>query len=59
MHERRFHGELSMLRSPGQVALLEVERVVKLCLAEFAARRVLYLMGIAGDSWRGWAVAGK
>jgi CheY-like chemotaxis protein len=41
MHERRFHGELSMLRSPGRIALLEVEGVVKLCLAEFAARSVL------------------
>jgi len=32
MHERRFQGDPSRLRSPERVARLEVERVVTLCL---------------------------
>ena len=31
-HERRFHGDADRLRSAERVGLLEVERVVKLCL---------------------------
>jgi ubiquinone/menaquinone biosynthesis C-methylase UbiE len=40
-HRRRFHGAPEMLRSPGRVELLEVPRVVSLCLAGIAARTVL------------------
>ena len=32
MHERRFEGDISKLRSPERVARLEVERVTDLCL---------------------------
>src|SRR5208283_1246144 len=41
MHERRFKGEVERLRSPQRVALLEVERVVDLCLEGIRVDNVL------------------
>ena len=41
MHERRFHGEVERLRAPQRFALLEVERVVDLCLEGIQAMTVL------------------
>lgn len=41
MHERRFPGTAAMLNSPERLALLEIERVVDLCLASFPAASVL------------------
>jgi ubiquinone/menaquinone biosynthesis C-methylase UbiE len=41
MHERRFPGSPGMLRSAMRVELLEVGRVVDLCLEAFAAESVL------------------
>jgi ubiquinone/menaquinone biosynthesis C-methylase UbiE len=41
MHERQFHGDRDLLRSPIRIGLLEVERVVELCLETFAAKSVL------------------
>jgi hypothetical protein len=32
MHERRYYGEIERLRASERVALLEVDRVVALCL---------------------------
>jgi SAM-dependent methyltransferase len=40
-HERRFHGAPEMLRSPSRIELLEVERVVALCLEGIAAQIAL------------------
>ena len=41
MHERRFHGNIGRLRSPDRLELLEVDRVVELCLVTFPARNML------------------
>jgi ubiquinone/menaquinone biosynthesis C-methylase UbiE len=41
MHERRYNGEISRLRSPQRIGLLEVERVVDLCLEGTAVCSVL------------------
>ncbi|MGA7161645.1 MAG: class I SAM-dependent methyltransferase [Bacteroidota bacterium] len=41
LHERRFKGDIERLRSPQRVALLEVERVVDLCLEGIRADSVL------------------
>ena len=41
MHERRFKGEIERLRSPERIALLEVGRVVDLCLDGIRATDVL------------------
>lgn len=41
MHERRFKGEVERLRAPERVALLEVNRVVDLCLEGIQATKVL------------------
>ncbi len=41
MHERRFNGEIERLRAPQRVALLEVDRVVDLCLEGVKALTVL------------------
>lgn len=41
MHERRFNAEINRLRSPERIALLEVDRVVDLCLAGIEAATVL------------------
>jgi ubiquinone/menaquinone biosynthesis C-methylase UbiE len=40
-HERRFSGEADRLRRPERVALLEVERVVKLCLEGIKVKNLL------------------
>ncbi|MEJ2262056.1 MAG: class I SAM-dependent methyltransferase [Anaerolineales bacterium] len=41
MHERRFHGQADRLRSPQRLELLEVARVVALCLEDLEAETVL------------------
>jgi ubiquinone/menaquinone biosynthesis C-methylase UbiE len=41
MHERRYNGEIERLRAPERVALLEVDRVVDLCLEGIKAANVL------------------
>ena len=41
MHERRFKGEVERLRAPERVALLEVDRVVDLCLERIRVDSVL------------------
>jgi ubiquinone/menaquinone biosynthesis C-methylase UbiE len=41
MNERRFHGQIERLRSPGRLLLLETERVVDTCLEGMTARNVL------------------
>jgi SAM-dependent methyltransferase len=41
MHEKRFEGDIARLRSPARVEMLEVERVVKLCLEEASLKNVL------------------
>jgi SAM-dependent methyltransferase len=41
MHERRFQGDIGRLRSPERLELLEVDRVVGLCLETFPARSML------------------
>ena len=41
MHDHRFKGDIARLRAPARVALLEVARVVDLCLAGLEAQRVL------------------
>jgi ubiquinone/menaquinone biosynthesis C-methylase UbiE len=41
MHEKRFEGEVARLRSPARVEMLEVERVVNLCLEESKLKNVL------------------
>jgi ubiquinone/menaquinone biosynthesis C-methylase UbiE len=41
MHERRFHGEPNRLRAAERLALLEVDRVVALCLEGLAIKCVL------------------
>jgi len=41
MHERRFKGEVERLRAPERVGLLEVDRVVDLCLESIQATKVL------------------
>lgn len=41
MHERRFGGDISRLRSPERVRLLEVDRVVDLCLDKLTVKNAL------------------
>ncbi len=41
MHDRRFKADIEKLRAPGRVALLEVERVVALCLENLDIKKVL------------------
>jgi ubiquinone/menaquinone biosynthesis C-methylase UbiE len=41
MHERRFQGDIDRLRTPERVALLEVDRVVDLCLEDVEVDTVL------------------
>ncbi len=41
MHERRFKGDADDLRSPERLAVLEVPRVVWVCLAGIEVRQVL------------------
>ena len=63
MHERRFGGQIDRLRAPERVALLEVARVVSLCLEGIAVQRVLDVgtgSGIFAEEFaaRGLAVSG-
>lgn len=63
MHERRFDGDISNLRSPERLARLEVDRVVDLCLQDAAIRSVLDVgtgSGIFAEAFarRGLSVAG-
>ena len=41
MHEKRFEGDISRLRSPERMERLEVERVVGLCLEKGLAKNML------------------
>lgn len=41
MNEKRFHGSPEFLRNPQRLALLEVDRVVRLSLEGLPVRRVL------------------
>jgi ubiquinone/menaquinone biosynthesis C-methylase UbiE len=41
MHEKRFEGDISRLRSPERMERLEVERVVGLCLENGQAKNML------------------
>jgi ubiquinone/menaquinone biosynthesis C-methylase UbiE len=41
MHERRFHGEIERLRTLHRIALLEVDRVVDLCLEDIQVVSIL------------------
>jgi len=41
MHERRYNAAIERLRSPQRVELLEVERVVDLCLEEITVSNML------------------
>jgi SAM-dependent methyltransferase/sporulation protein YlmC with PRC-barrel domain len=63
MHEKRFPGTPAMLRSSRRLDLLEVERVVNLCLDRFPARSVLDVgtgSGVFAEAFaaRGLRVAG-
>ncbi len=63
MHEKRFPGSPEMLRSAQRVQLLEVERVLDLCLEVFPARSVLDVgtgTGLFAEAFaaRGLEVAG-
>ncbi len=57
-HERRFHGLPEMLRSPSRIEILEVERVVALCLEGIAARTVLDVGTGTGIFAEGFAAQG-
>jgi ubiquinone/menaquinone biosynthesis C-methylase UbiE len=57
-HERRFHGSPEMLRSPGRVALMEVERVVALCLEGLDAKSALDVGTGSGVFAEGFAAQG-
>jgi SAM-dependent methyltransferase len=41
MHEKRFEGDISRLRSPERMERLEVERVVDLCLEDGRSKNML------------------
>lgn len=41
MHERRFEGDISRLRSPERISRLELDRVVELCLEGTPASNVV------------------
>jgi ubiquinone/menaquinone biosynthesis C-methylase UbiE len=63
MHERRFHGEVERLRVPQRVALLEVDRVIGLCLEDTQIMNVLDVgtgSGIFAEAFlkRGLDIAG-
>jgi SAM-dependent methyltransferase len=58
IHERRFAGSPEMLRSPGRIEFLEVERVIDLCLEAFAARSVLDVGTGTGLFAEGFAARG-
>jgi ubiquinone/menaquinone biosynthesis C-methylase UbiE len=58
MHARRFSGMPAVLDSPQRTALLEVERVVDLCLATFPAQSVLDVGTGTGLFAKGFAARG-
>ncbi len=63
MHERRFQGDIARLRSPERVDLLEVDRVVDLCLEGAPMGRALDVgtgTGLFAEAFsrRGMQVAG-
>ena len=63
MHERRFHADIKSLRSPERMALMEVEKVVELCLEGIQAQNALDVgtgSGIFAEAFaaRGLVVAG-
>jgi ubiquinone/menaquinone biosynthesis C-methylase UbiE len=58
MHEKRFPGSPAMLRSPRRVELLEVERVIGLCLEAMPARSVLDVGTGTGLFAEGFAACG-
>jgi ubiquinone/menaquinone biosynthesis C-methylase UbiE len=58
MHERRFAGSAGMLHSPDRLALLEIERVVDLCLEAFPAGSVLDVGTGTGLFAKGFAARG-
>lgn len=58
MHERRFAGSAGMLHSPERLALLEIERVVDLCLEAFPAESVLDVGTGTGLFAKGFAARG-
>ena len=41
MHEKRFDGDIARLRNPARVEMLDVERVVNLCLEKASLKNVL------------------
>lgn len=41
VHERRFNGDFEKLRSPERIAILDIERVVGICMQVFSPERVL------------------
>jgi SAM-dependent methyltransferase len=58
MHERRFAGSAGMVHSPERLALLEIERVVDLCLEAFPAGSVLDVGTGTGLFAKGFAARG-
>ena len=58
MQERRFAGSAGMLNSPERLALLEIERVVGLCLEAFPAASVLDVGTGTGLFAKGFAARG-
>ena len=63
MHERRFHADIKSLRSTERMALMEVEKVVELCLEGIQAQNALDVgtgSGIFAEAFaaRGLVVAG-
>ena len=58
MHERCFAGSAGMLHSPERLALLEIERVVSLCLEAFPAASVLDVGTGTGLFAKGFAAQG-
>lgn len=63
MQERRFHADIKSLRSPERMALMEIEKVVGLCLEDIQAQNALDVgtgSGIFAEAFaaRGLVVAG-
>jgi ubiquinone/menaquinone biosynthesis C-methylase UbiE len=58
MHEHRFHGDISRLRRPERLALLEVNRVVELTTQDGNLRRILDVGTGSGIFAEAFALAG-